>query len=132
MKFIISNRNITLTLLFLFILCFFGGNISVAIINETPLVKWLTDNRINNVFTGADFSLLPAIAVLAVTYLLSVVFYSLLIVLLDLRDYLASPPANTQVFSSQSKTSAESPKTEAIHSDMTVKTKLSEHKDTQQ
>ena len=67
MKFIISNRHITLTLLFLFILCFFGGNISVAIINETPLVKWLTDNRINNVFTGADFSLLPAIAVLAVT-----------------------------------------------------------------
>lgn len=96
MKFIISNRHITLTLLFLFILCFFGGNISVAIINETPLVKWLTDNRINNVFTGADFSLLPAIAVLAVTYLLSVVFYSLLIVLLDLRDYLASPPANNK------------------------------------
>lgn len=91
MKLIISNKHITFTLLFIFLLCVFGGKISALVINETALVKWLSENRINNVFTGADLSILPAVAVLAVIYLLSAALQSILVTLFDLWDYLTTP-----------------------------------------
>ncbi|EOR7867388.1 hypothetical protein FYL99_RS20155 [Escherichia coli] len=135
MKFIISNKHITFTLLFIFLLCVFGGKISALIINETALVQWLSENRINNVFTGADFSILPAVAVLAVVYLLSAVLHCILVVLFDLWDYLTTPPAVT----SESKTTAieqakpteESPKPEPTLGELPAEDAPTELKDKQ-
>lgn len=135
MKSIISNKHITFTLLFIFLLCVFGGKISAAIVNETALVQWLTENRINNVFTGADFSILPAVAVLAVIYLLSAVLQSVLIVLLDLWDYLTTPPAVSSVQKDEAipqvKSSEESLKSEPTMGELPVDDKSTEPKDKQ-
>lgn len=135
MKFIISNKHITFTLLFIFLLCIFGGKISAAIVNETALVQWLAENRINNVFTGADFSILPAVAVLAVVYLLSAVLHSVLIVLLDLWDYLTTPPTVTPVQKDtaipQAKSPEETLKSEPTMGELPVDVKPTEPKDKQ-
>ncbi|EFR6141875.1 hypothetical protein HYK36_004259 [Salmonella enterica] len=135
MKFIISNKHITFTLLFLFLLCVFGGKISALVINETALVQWLSENRINNVFTGADFSILPAVTVLAVIYLLSAVLHSILVVLLDLWDYLTTPPAVTPESKTsaikQAKSTEESSKPEPTLGELPVDDKSTEPKDKQ-
>lgn len=135
MKLIISNKHITFSLLFIFLLCVFGGKISALVINETALVKWLSENRINNVFTGADLSILPAVAVLAVIYLLSAALQSILVTLFDLWDYLTTPPAVTPESKTtaigQAKSTEESPKPEPTLGELPVDDKSTEPKDEQ-
>ncbi|ECC3269524.1 hypothetical protein YB29_003818 [Salmonella enterica subsp. enterica] len=99
MKYLTGNKNITTTLLFLIIVCVYGGNISEAILVHTPLAAWISASHITNAFNGADFSLLPVACVLATAYLLSAVIFGLLCEVAELWGYFSTPPANANASS---------------------------------
>ncbi|ECD0323846.1 hypothetical protein GL420_17960 [Salmonella enterica] len=71
MRSLILNKNISVSAIFFFLLCFKGGDMAAWVTDKTNLITWLEANKLNNTFSGADFSVLPAIAVIAGMYAVS-------------------------------------------------------------
>ncbi|NQF23450.1 hypothetical protein FCI58_31400, partial [Enterobacter hormaechei] len=71
MRSLILNKNISVSAIFFFLLCFKGGDMAAWVTDKTNLITWLEANKLNNTFSWADFSVLPAIAVIAGMYAVS-------------------------------------------------------------
>lgn len=92
MKNIIINKIMTVPAIFFLLLFFKGGDLSAWIAENSNLTQWLESNKIDMAYKGADFSFLPAIAVIAGMIFLSQLIHSILKASSDFYDALTSEP----------------------------------------
>lgn len=90
MRNFLVNKSIFVPVIFAFIACFMGGDISDYVLNNAPLTIWLEANKLSIAFKGADFSSLPLFAVMAIIFAISVLAHALFILLLELGDFIKS------------------------------------------
>jgi len=90
MRDFLVNKFIFVPVIFAFIACFKGGDISDYVLNNTPLTIWLEANKLSIAYKGADFSSLPLFAVMAIILAISVLAHSLFILLLELGGFIRS------------------------------------------
>ncbi|WP_252369608.1 hypothetical protein [Escherichia coli] len=78
--------------------------------DKTNLITWLEANKLNNTFSGADFSVLPAIAVIAGMYAVSHLIIFVTEIAYATYAAFSSVPETTELaVSKNSQTAAQAP-----------------------
>ncbi|GDB25208.1 hypothetical protein HmCmsJML259_00309 [Escherichia coli] len=110
MRSLILNKNISVSAIFFFLLCFKGGDMAAWVTDKTNLITWLEANKLNNTFSGADFSVLPAIAVIAGMYAVSHLIIFVTEIAYATYAAFSSVPETTELaVSKNSQTAAQAP-----------------------
>ncbi|PXW50366.1 hypothetical protein DFO55_12437 [Grimontella sp. AG753] len=92
MRKIILNKLLAIPALFFILLCYKGGEVAAWVMANTNLSAWLETNKLNNTFSGADFSFLPAIAVMSIILFTSVSIHFLIETVFEIIDSFTIPP----------------------------------------
>ncbi|EMC9487479.1 hypothetical protein VOG87_004423 [Salmonella enterica] len=110
MRSLILNKNISVSAIFFFLLCFKGGDMAAWVTDKTNLITWLEANKLNNTFSGADFSVLPAIAVIAGMYAVShLIIFVTEIVFVTYAAFSSVPESTELAVSKNTQTTAQVP-----------------------
>ncbi|EBR7266355.1 hypothetical protein CA036_23105 [Salmonella enterica] len=110
MRSLILNKNISVSAIFFFLLCFKGGDMAAWVTDKTNLITWLEANKLNNTFSGADFSVLPAIAVIAGMYAVShLIIFVTEIVFVTYAAFSSVPESTELAVSKNTQTTAQAP-----------------------
>lgn len=94
MRNLILNKNITVPFLFFILLTFKGGDFASTVMENSNLAAWLEANKLNITFSGSDFSILPAIAVIAGILFVSQALFLVIEAAFAVLDALNSAPGN--------------------------------------
>jgi hypothetical protein len=95
MRNVILNKTLSVPIIFFLLLCFKGGDLAAWVMESTNLSAWLEANKLGITFTGADYSTLPAVAVIAGILSGSLLIHFVIEVGYEAFDALTAAPANT-------------------------------------
>lgn len=109
MRNLILNKTLALPFIFFFLLCFKGGNLASWVMENSNLATWIEANKLSITFSGADFSILPAVAVIAGMYWASLLIHFVIEIAFDVFDAFTASPVVTETAEEKSAKPATSP-----------------------
>lgn len=95
MRNFILNKSWSVPLIFSLLLCSRGGDIAAYVMDGTNLSDWLEANKLGITFSGADFSMLPAVIVIGVVISISFLIHYFITVVVEMIDLFAEAPKPT-------------------------------------
>ena len=96
MRNLILNKTLAVPTIFFFLLCIKGGDLAAWVMGNTNLATWLEENKLGITFSGSDFSLLPAIAVIAGMCSFSLLIQFVIEMAFDVFDAFTATPVVTE------------------------------------
>lgn len=96
MRNLILNKALAVPTIFFYLLCIKGGDLAAWVMSSTNLATWLEANKLDITFSGADFSILPAVAVIAGMFSVSLLIHFVIEMAFDVFDAFTATQVATE------------------------------------
>lgn len=102
MRQILNNEALITSVIAAVILFYFGDILAAKVLEHSDLIIWLGSHKIDLAYQGADFSLIPTVIVLLVTYIISSLAYMTIGAIVEIASIFQTPVQESTIDAKQS------------------------------